>query len=343
MCSPRAGSCVAHLLWLLCLWQQSSAPEAIAVFSHAAKSVSSAELPLEPGLLPMIDDVPLPEQGQLALTRGPERNWTAAVYLQVGNRKLWRDMAACARAVAGSRTLQHVDLYISSFEPLPAFQASVQKPPFFRQVFFQGVRNLGADLGQFLQQLQATPTLTKAAGVASDYDLILKMHTKTDANWRGSAIDDLCGSVEQVDKIVRHFQSRVNLGMLGPEGLVFRPVGQFGHTFLPREIPAMRQVWELIVDEPLVEDPMQWVMNAGSFCWARAGFFSEPKLQAALPKLIEIMPAGYQTGSCCLPPHGFERVLGTWMAWRGYSVLPVRNHPHQALISTYRHLIDTED
>mmetsp|Transcript_31726 Transcript_31726/g.101088 ORF Transcript_31726/g.101088 Transcript_31726/m.101088 type:complete len:378 (+) Transcript_31726:94-1227(+) len=376
MYSPRACSCVAHLLWLLCLWLQNSVPAAIATFDRAATSkapdpkrqaiatfdraatskapdpkrqaqraaeraaaaAAQAQADLDAsGIVPTIEDGPPTEQVQppkMPLPQRPAHDWTAAIYMQVANPGLWSEMASCAEVVGASTTLRHVDLFISSFEPLPEFEERVKRNPGFRQVYFQRVENLGADLGQLLQQLEATPTLTKGRGTDSDYDLILKMHTKTDQNWRGSALDDLCGSTEQVDKIVRHFQSRENLGMLGPKGLVFRPVGQFGHTFLPREIPAMRQVWELIVDEPLVEDPMQWVMNAGSFCWARAGFFSEPKLQAALPKLIEIMPAGYQTGSCCLPPHGFERVLGTWMAWRGYSVLPIRNHIHQELIST---------
>jgi len=187
--------------------------------------------------------------------------------------------------------------------------------------------------------------MTKQRGMDTDYDLILKMHTKTDQNWRQSAWDDLCGSVEQVDRIVHFFRSRENLGMLGPEGMVFRSLGYFNIYFHKGELGAMSRVWELLVRKPLPEDRTRWTMNAGSFFWARAGFFlNDASFQAALPRLTAIMPrGGYSTGSCCMPPHGFERALATWMTWRGYSVLPVRNHPHQALISTYRHLIDTED
>mmetsp|Transcript_82282 Transcript_82282/g.249574 ORF Transcript_82282/g.249574 Transcript_82282/m.249574 type:complete len:90 (-) Transcript_82282:131-400(-) len=89
---------------------------------------------------------------------------------------------------------------------------------------------------------------------------------------------------------------------------------------------------------------MEWTMNAGSFFWARADFFlRDPTFQAAIPKLLNIMPRGYKTGWCCMPPHGLERVLGAWITWRGYSVLSVSNHRHDALLTTYRHFIDMED
>jgi len=284
------------------------------------------DLPVERGLPPRM---PLPTRA--------EHNWTAAVYLQVGYAKFADDMLRCAQAVASSSRLQHVDLFVSTIDPLPELEERLKRIAGLRQVHVLLAQNSGADIGQFLQLLQATPNMTnmtREQGVDADYDLILKMHTKSDDNWRRSAIGDLCASGEQVDKVVQQFQLRESLGMLGPVGLVFRPLMAYQTNFGQREVPIMTQVWDLMLNTTMPCNPAEWLIVAGSFYWARAGFFlSDPAFQAALPKLLQIMPPGYTRGACCLPPHGLERAIPTWITWRGYDVLPVRGSPHAKLIA----------
>ena len=56
----------------------------------------------------------------------------------------------------------------------------------FSQIIVQTVKNRGADVGQFLQQIQAT--------TVQNFDAILKIHTKSDRQHRQWMLSHLCGT-----------------------------------------------------------------------------------------------------------------------------------------------------
>jgi hypothetical protein len=58
------------------------------------------------------------------------------------------------------------------------------------------VDNVGADMGAFLTQM----TRMERKGIS--YQAILKMHTKTNPNWRERLVKLLCGIPEQVRSIL---------------------------------------------------------------------------------------------------------------------------------------------
>lgn len=76
--------------------------------------------------------------------------------------------------------------------------------------------NAGADVKPFIKQLQDTNALN------ASFDLILKVHTKSDHVWRQHTLSSLCGSQEHVHAIYTAFEERRgSLGVVAPQGTIF--------------------------------------------------------------------------------------------------------------------------
>jgi len=76
--------------------------------------------------------------------------------------------------------------------------------------------NEGLDVGQFLKQL------AMSNAEHQKYDLILKIHSKTDDVWRQHSLSALCGSAEQVQALYRAFDDHPELGLVAPQGTLFQ-------------------------------------------------------------------------------------------------------------------------
>ena len=126
-----------------------------------------------------------------------------AVFVQAASGgDAWGDMVQCARHVASAGALASpcvaVDLYVSipegygapSRESAAAMASEVAGIREARRVVVSRPDNIGADVGQFLAQLVETQK--------ERYDLLLKVHTKSNLMWRGKVMESLCGSPEQV-------------------------------------------------------------------------------------------------------------------------------------------------
>ena len=77
------------------------------------------------------------------------------------------------------------------------------------------VANAGADVGQFLKQMR------RSSARHDEYDLILKIHSKTSSAWRERSLQALCGTPEQVQALYAAFERDPSLGVVAPQGTVF--------------------------------------------------------------------------------------------------------------------------
>jgi hypothetical protein len=265
------------------------------------------------------------------------QNLSVAVFIQVGNYKLWKDMADCIDSVVGAqqylagKSYRILDVYVSfvssveggdaisialSKDKLAELKASVEVAIGPRHSFYYHiVENRGADIGQFLQQLAKAREMFP--DLEARYDLILKQHTKTDKKWRKAVIEALCGSpVDVLEVMVRMMDSNY-VNIMGTAGLVssynlgastefiFRKKA----AFPPEEIEAMQRVWKIIYpDEPMIQYH-DWIIIAGSCFWVKGKSIISKQLLDVTPQLLKSMPLGYIKGSCCQASHALERVF----------------------------------
>ena len=211
------------------------------------------------------------------------------------------------------------------------------------------VKNIGADIGQFLQQI-----LSRKPAV--EYDILLKIHSKSDGVWLRSQIDGLCGSISKVEEIFLQFEDQAKLGMIGPPAMTWNtdtdPLAACCIEAKPDEI-AQRDKIQLEFDqfcmcehrpciwlscryndflypgekwiqktyhdiypaETLVKEHYRVVV--GSAYWSRYGpLVANEKLRAAASAWLEKMPGHYKAGSRADDDadrvlHSLERVLPT--------------------------------
>ena len=116
--------------------------------------------------------------------------------------------------------------------------------------------NYGFDIGSFFHILE----IVKKQG--TEYNFILKLHTKTDNTKRDHLLQPILGSIENIRKIIRDFDSRPNLGMIASKS--GRCID--AHADFIRNQPYMQQLmlWffnesTLIVKQPYVSGTMFWM------------------------------------------------------------------------------------
>jgi hypothetical protein len=276
------------------------------------------------------------------------QNLRVALFIQVGNHTLWKDFAQCIENVVGAqeflakKTFRLLDVYVSfvgsleggdlvdlapSAEKIREYEDSVRdligpKHSFYHHV----VENRGADIGQFLQQL------AKAREMFPDlqdrYDLLLKVHTKTDKQWRSAVMEALCGSPSNVlELLVRMMESDV-VNIMGTAGLVssynlgastefiFRKKAAFPQG----EVDAMERVWPMIAPGEKMIPVHDWLIIAGSCFWVKSSSLINQRLLDATPQLLSSMPLGYKKGSCCQSSHALERLWPSMIQSRGGEV-----------------------
>jgi len=148
-----------------------------------------------------------------------------AVFVQLGYLHLWEELHDCTvNAAAAAKQLDTtIDVYITSLDGGDIGEASSIVSQFklisaVNKVEHSVVPNRGADVGQFLHQLNHFHFLE------AEYDLILKIHTKKDSIWRERALQSMCGTREHVHSILREFTDRYSeVDMIAPLGTKFGP------------------------------------------------------------------------------------------------------------------------
>jgi len=225
-------------------------------------------------------------------------------------------MKTCVQSVA-QVPFKAVDVYVSLVQP----NTSVEQDVRGLNSSIAGVRagraavvqNRGADQGQFLQQLQGVDPGT--------YDLVLKVHSKSNLCWRYLALDTLCGTQHQVEQVANEFIRDDKMALVGPDLLtVSANFKRLTQIFSEGEQAAMHQVWQYLAPKEPFPPQSAWTIVAGSMFWAKGGFIDGTPLRAAGPQLLESMAPGYATGSCCQTAHGLERMLPTRAVVQGLKV-----------------------
>ncbi|CAE8629002.1 unnamed protein product, partial [Polarella glacialis] len=141
------------------------------------------------------------------------------IFLQIGNPSLWPDMLGCLSSVADAYANigVHISFLEGSFPNATKREIanSVRALSMRISLYTLTVPNLGEDIGQFLAQLE------QAEGEGLQYDFILKVHTKTDTNWRSLGLQSMCGTKWQVRSAIQQFHEKPDVDLIGPVGLVY--------------------------------------------------------------------------------------------------------------------------
>merc|ERR1740138_431693 len=134
--------------------------------------------------------------------------------VQIGsNSEYWESLKSCASNVqeAFLRAGEGFELYLAFSDEVSMhgvdFILKDARTRFGQtNVRSMVAENRGADIGLFLRQLK-----TLGADLPGDhFDLFLKVHSKSDQEKRERWLGDLCGSVDQVNRIYRSFRSSNN-------------------------------------------------------------------------------------------------------------------------------------
>ena len=168
-----------------------------------------------------------------------------AIFLQVGQYSdtIWNALLHCIRNVCEARRfnrdpkqLHHqwtddayreampsdnfnLDIHISFVSEIFSYRdkivKSLKRLQGFDNIFTIKVINLGLDVKPFLEQI------TKSA--KKKYDLVMKLHSKSDKIWLKHTTECLCGTPSQVLSIVHEFQTKNSISMIAPHGFTFGP------------------------------------------------------------------------------------------------------------------------
>ena len=284
---------------------------------------------------------------------GDDEDMNVAIFVQVGNTDgaVWQDLYACIANIALSQrngnTTGHryLSLFVSTLDPGHAnlLRINVSSLQGFSQIIIQTVKNRGADVGQFLQQIQET--------TVQNFDAILKIHTKSDRQHRQWMLTHLCGTPAVATKTVDLFKNS-KVGLIGPHEMVFlgqatynwryctfTPWCKEDRTFTqmisvvdnwiltpPQEWPAMEWGWRTMFGANL-PSPKFWVLIPGTFFWISGTHLGRPGFLKALPKLLNNMTENYVTGSCCKAEHAMERLIPTMVRYYGGEVVEMVARP----------------
>eukprot|EP00930_Biecheleria_cincta_P093312 TRINITY_DN8358_c0_g3_i1.p1 TRINITY_DN8358_c0_g3~~TRINITY_DN8358_c0_g3_i1.p1 ORF type:complete len:296 (-),score=38.36 TRINITY_DN8358_c0_g3_i1:146-1033(-) len=250
-----------------------------------------------------------------------------AVFVQAANPSLWGEMQSCVENVADAH-MGPLDVLVSAIggEAGEAFRSSLARSKHLNQraggtkVQVDVVENRGADIGQFLQQLQ---NLTEVPPT-TPYDMVLKIHTKSDPKLRHWSLDSLCGSPSTVRHVMTRFARDTSLAMVGGKYMVlnwpfFDHHWVSGGAWHNTEIAAMRKAWPKISEGPM-PSVFNFTIVANSFYWVRGDQLLRGDLLHAIPALLASMPLGYKTGSSAQTSHALERLIPTMIRSRGLKV-----------------------
>lgn len=272
-------------------------------------------------------------QTQTSLLQAPK----VAVYLQVGthNSEIWEDLYTCISNVAKSHTRQ-VDVFVSTVVDDHGksgfYYQNLSDIDGVSKVMVQELKNRGADLGQFFQQILATEI--------GGYQAVLKIHTKTKRLWRQYMLQSLCGTPATAKAAIQYFQTHTEVGIIGPSALTqigrdtkfhtgslfcellacdpgqpeYRPV--FGHE----NLDAMRWSWKVMTNSDELPPNDIWAIIAGDMFWFRGACLNTQRLFRSIPTLLNNMTERYTEASGGKTEHAMERWLPTLVRLDGWMI-----------------------
>jgi len=188
------------------------------------------------------------------------------------------------------------------------------------------LENKGADVGQFLQQIIAVRSTSK-------HEFLLKLHSKSDPEWRCQMLKSLCGSPEQVRQILVQLKEQPNLSLIGPWALTwrwdtptsqtYRSKGWWGfkekseQTKYDEGWPEanIKNTWNSMFGQNKRPFPprSEYLIVAGSMFWSRsAPLLQDDDLHRAASRLLTEWARGYKSnsrGKASLEAQAVERII----------------------------------
>lgn len=262
-----------------------------------------------------------------------------ALFIQVGhmNATTWSYLSSCIENVAKAKILStqtsifynlqkninvlvnnfNVDLYIS-FNSLVDVKHRLRvltelEMHKFDNIYTSVVKNVGLDYKPFLEQMSI-------ASSHKDYDLVLKLHSKSHRLWLSHSVQCLCGTPSHVLAIVNEFKKKNNIHMIVPHGLTFginTPLDRiyplliekyYTHAplsaaFDPGMVTQMENFYQTVFNNPLNVDPQNLRIVAGSIFWARFEALYPLKFSTVLKTMAHQFTNRY------IDNHGIEHVM----------------------------------
>jgi len=171
---------------------------------------------------------------------------TLAIFLQLGQYSdtIWNVLLQCIKNVCEARRFHrdpnmlqqqwqwstdanrnttvsdnfNLDIHISFVSEIISYRHRIVKTleglHGFDHIFTTQVVNLGLDVKPFLEQI---------ANSTKNYDLVMKLHSKSDKVWLKHTTECLCGTPSQVLSIINEFQIKNSISMIAPHGFTFGP------------------------------------------------------------------------------------------------------------------------
>lgn len=290
--------------------------------------------------------------------------FAVAVFVQLTDQALWPHIRECVGNVLagaanisqrGDRFRRNVDVYIGMLNSnstisddarllLQEWDAGARFQT--RLVMHDSLPNKGLDIGLFLQQLQQVND-------PAQYDVLLKVHSKSSKRLRCQMLTSLCGSSEQVRQILDGFDYQSKLGFVGPWALTWTPnTNRYKDAYNRWEAgwdkwsvrAHMRNVWTFIYNDT-VEFPYEYhfLIAYGNMFWVRsAPLLQNTRLHDAVPRWLSVWTDSNVTifnssgrDSDWQDVVGLERVLPTLVASE-YGLLAAEA-PNKHFIDSDRH------
>lgn len=268
---------------------------------------------------------------------------TLAIFLQLGQYSdtIWNALLHCIRNVCEARRfhidpklLQHqwtdnayrndipsdnfnLDIHISFvsevFSHRNRIVSSLEKLKGFDNIFTTKVINLGLDVKPFLEQI---------ANSAKKYDLVMKLHSKSDKVWLKHTTECLCGTPSQVLSIVHEFQTKNSISMIAPHGFTFGPTTHKSklHPYLVDKyflkhavaiafdnemIHKMTIMYRFLFGEKLEKKHLR--IAAGTMFWVRFDSLQQLKAEVILRHFAVTFASQYKSNGGI--EHVMERLL----------------------------------
>jgi lipopolysaccharide biosynthesis protein len=243
-----------------------------------------------------------------------------AVYIHLFYTDCWPDFCFALKNVTCP-----FDLHISMPESKEDIEAQIRAAyPYAR---FHYIENRGRDIWPFLRLLQS--------GTFQAYRAVCKLHSKKSPHlirsdsfdigrrWRRSAIFELMGTPERVDRIVDCFRSNPSVGVVGPTNL--RICQPSGATSESGSDWGMSKNWatmsRLFTRLGIAETALPMDFFAGSMFWFSPSAFRA--LVSANFSAQEFEPEPISAEGAL--PHAMERLFNVVSEQAGFAVLGSRN------------------
>lgn len=228
-----------------------------------------------------------------------------AIFLHLGNHDLWPEFKLLLRNVYDTFEPNCVDLYVAYQKEHPNLDEIKKLYP--TVVMIESLR--GMDVGGQLLMTQ------KAIDSNKDYDYVLKLHTKSNLNWRYRLIRPLCSTITDIKKVINYFEQDSTIGMIGAYGC---HIAYKDNPYTRSMVEAFLKNW----DVPITDD-MTFI--GGTIFWFRWSvmkrFFIEKKIDVI--QECNNMVLGYTWDWDPSPPHSWERIFGMLQSHYGCKVIAI--------------------